>query len=363
MASSDINSIKFANNLIPTSVSDKIGFYSIETIIKRFQNVNLQDLIVLNSTTRFISKTTKYCWSLNYKTLALKCHIAKDSYEKSYIKNHQHEYVSRQMHSLSDEQTELCFYSYGESDMKTFLAINVANKYTFLPLTVYATDSANGIRHDMMLIFDNAKKSCYWFDGKNRDDYFSFNEHTPKNVIDILFLNVIEKLGYTYEASPSWIFKGVLHPYSSIGQLDFALSTAWCYLTLISLDHYGTPIEYIASLDNLSEADRFHLLYNALIHMIIICNYTHTVPKNMQVNLVTDTKINTTKTTITNQSKDESSKQTTDLTSSTNSSKSTDSPKSTNSMPELPKIKEYNELESEPVEIETFTKNENCVLQ
>ena len=340
MSSSDINSIKFDNNLIPPSVSDKIGFYSIETIIKRFQNVNLQDLIVLNSTTRFIPNTTKYCWSLNYKTLSLKCHIAKDSYEKAYIKNHKQEYVSRQLHSMAAEQTELCFYSYGELDMKTFLAINIANKYTFLPLTVYATDSANGIRHDMLLIFDNAKKLCYWFDGKNRDDYFRFNEHAPKNVIDILFLNVVEKLGYTYEASPSWIFKGVLHPYGNIGQLDFALSAAWCYLTIISLEHYNTPIEYIASLDNLSEADRFHLLYNALIHMIIICNYTHTVPKNMQVNFQTDTS----KTNSPNQSK-------------------TNSPKSTNSIPELPKIKEYNQLESEPVEIETFTKNENCLLQ
>ena len=279
-----------ANNtetLVPVTVSRKIGFFSLDEVIKQFKDVSLHEMIRVNSTTTFLSNAKKTCYRLEYATLSFTHAEARDNYTDAIVPGYQDAYLKQQMHSLSGEQKDICLHTYSPRDLQEFLEQNKNNHYTFLPLTVHATDSANGYRHDMLLIFDNRSKLFYWFDGRNREDYLQFGRDVPKGAIDILFVNLADnlKLGYSYEPAPSWMIQGVLQPFASIGQFDFVFSTAWCYLVLLMLDNFDSPTGLLSALDTLSKEDRFHLLYSALQHMIGVYQYHKTVPQNAQVNL------------------------------------------------------------------------------
>lgn len=272
--------------LVPAEYAKLIGFYSIEEIIKKFQGVALQELIKANTQVKFLENVTKNCWQLTYADLKLECAASRDNFNDRIVHKHATGYVKQLMHSISGEQKDLCFYSYSAYDMIRFLEQNKHLKYTYLPITVHATDSANSIRHDMLLIFNNRTKFFYWFDGRNRTDYLQFGKEAPRDSIDILFTLLAEqaKLGYSYEPSQSWQIQDVLQPYPPLGQLDFAFSAALCYMTIMMLDNYDSPMEYLSVLDTLSRTDRFHLMYNSLLHMAGVFKYHTTVPINAQIN-------------------------------------------------------------------------------
>lgn len=291
MATETVQTAPVTGSVIPAKVAQKVGFFPINDVIKNFMNFSLYEIVKNNSGTRFLSNAQKFCYRLDYKTLALSYAEARDNYGDSIVAAHSDAYVKQQMHSISGEQGDLCYYGYSPDHMREFLVQNTHLHYTFMPLTVHAVDSANGVRHDMLLIFDNRTKFVYWFDGRNREDYLSLGQHLPKNVIDVMFINMFGnlKLGYSYEPAPSWQIQGTVHSYGSIGMLDFALSTAWCYNMLLSLDEYDNPTGYLSILDTLSEADRFHLLYCSMLSVIGAAKYHPVVPKTAQIDLMADT--------------------------------------------------------------------------
>lgn len=126
-----------------------------------------------------------YCYTVNYSTLSVECKHALQQYDDITTN-----YINQQPFSLSGEEHDMCYYSYGPDDLKKFLTLNASNKYTFLPMTVYPTDSANGKRHDMIIIFYNINKRFYHFDGRNRDDYMKYSKVANKNIIDILMFYI-----------------------------------------------------------------------------------------------------------------------------------------------------------------------------
>ncbi len=274
------------DTLVPPAVAKKLGFFSLDGIINQFKDVSLHEMIRVNSSTQFLSNGTKTCYRMEYKNLTFSALAARDNYTDAIVGAHRDAYVKQPMHSISGEQQDLCFYTYSPQELVQFLEQNKNNHYTYLPITVHATESANGFRHDMLLIFDNRTKLFYWFDGRNREDYLPFGREIPKNAIDILMVQLADntKVGYSYEPSPSWMIQGVLQPFASIGQFDFVLSTAWCYLVIQMLDGFDSPTGLLSALDTLSKEDRFHLLYNALLHMVGVYRYHKTVPQNAQVN-------------------------------------------------------------------------------
>lgn len=277
---------KNIDTLVPPAVARKLGFFSLDEIINQFRDVSLHEMIRVNSKTTFLPNGTKTCYRMEYKNLTFSALQARDNFTDAVVQAHAGNYVKQQMHSISGEQTDLCFYTYSPQELVQFLEQNKNNHYTFLPMTVHATESANGYRHDMLLIFDNRTRLFYWFDGRNREDYLPFGREIPKNAIDILMINLADntKIGYSYEPSPSWMIQGVLQPFASIGQFDFVFSTAWCYLVLHMMEHFDSPTGLLSALDTLSKEDRFHLLYNALLHLIGVYQYHKTVPQNAQVN-------------------------------------------------------------------------------
>jgi hypothetical protein len=274
------------DSIINPHIAKKFGFFSLDDSIQRFKDISLYEIIQYNTNTVFLDNATKMCYKMEYKTLKFTSVDARDNYTNAIVPAYQEAYVKQPMHSISGEQQDLCFYTYSIKQLVEFLEKNKNNHYTFLPMTVHATESANGYRHDMLLIFDNRTRLFYWFDGRNREDYLPFGRDIPKNAIDILLINLAEntKLGYYYEPSPSWIIQGVLQPFASIEQFDFLFSTAWCYLVIHMLDMYDSPIGLLSALDTLSKENRFHLLYNALLHMLGDYRYHKTIPENAQIN-------------------------------------------------------------------------------
>lgn len=282
----ETQSSKNIDPIIDPQIAKKLGFFSLDPFIQQFKDVSLQEMIRANTEILFLEKVTKTCYRMEYGNLKFSAMEARDNFNSSIIQSHLNSYVKQQMHSLSGEQNDLCFYTYSPTELVQFLEQNKKNHYTFLPMTVHATDSANGYRHDMLLIFDNKTRLFYWFDGRNREDFVPLGNKSPKNAIDILFINMADqiKLGYSYEPSPSWMIQGVLQPIASIGQLDFVLSTTWCYLAVQLMDSFESPTGFLSALDTLSKEDRFNLLYNALLNMICIYKYHKTLPQNVQVN-------------------------------------------------------------------------------
>lgn len=281
------------DSLVPPQVAKKLGFFSLDDIIQQFKDVSLHEMIRVNTNTTFLANGTKTCYRMEYKNLTFTAFEARDNFTDAVVQAHKDAYVKQQMHSISGEQQDLCFYTYSPQQLVQFLEQNKNNHYTFLPITVHATESANGYRHDMLLIFDNRTRLFYWFDGRNREDYLPFGRDIPKNAIDILLINLADntKLGYSYEPSPSWMIQGVLQPFASIGQFDFVFSTAWCYLVIQMMDSFDSPTGLLSALDTLSKEDRFHLLYNALLHMIGVYRYHKTVPQNAQINFYEEKNI------------------------------------------------------------------------
>jgi hypothetical protein len=272
---------------VSTNVARKIGFYPINNSISKFMSYSLYEMICKNTETKFLENAVKYCYRLDYKNLSVVGAEARDNFSDAIVGKHAESYVKQNMFSISGEQNDLCLYTYSPDCIRSFIGKNKHLHYTFMPLTVHATDSANGIRHDMLLIFDNVAKFIYWFDGKNREDYLPIGRSLPRNAIDVMFINMFEqmKLGYSYEPAPSWQIQGTLHPYGSIGLMDFALSMAWCYNIMISLNEYDSPTMYLSNLDTMSEVDRFHMLYNSMLAMLGVDVYHKVVPNNSSIDL------------------------------------------------------------------------------
>ena len=296
-----------------SSLFSKLNATSIAQNIDRFRNNSLQAVLEVNTETKFLDSKTldaKYCYQMSYDTLTFTAKVSLDAFEPTPL-GLRNSYVTQAMHSLSGEQNDLCLYTYHITDLIKFLEKNKHLHYTFLPITVHATESANGYRHDMMLIFDNKTHLFYWFDSGNRLDYLQHGNNIPKNAIDLLFINMAEycKLGYSYEPTPSWMIQGICQPSVFDNQLDFVMSTAWCYLVVLMLngssgsdrldrrsgsdrldennksEEYNSPTEMLSSLDTMSKEDLFHLLYSAAMNLIGSTLYLPTINKNAQVNL------------------------------------------------------------------------------
>ncbi len=281
-----------SNNNISAELAMRFGYHPISQTIADFQHVSLYDIVKKNTTTQFLASCTKYCYCLNYDNLSLSVMQARDNFGENLVSSFADAYVKQQMHSISGEQKDLCLYTYSPLELIEFLELNKHNHYTFLPLTVHAAESANCIRHDMLLIFDNQTKLFYLFDCKNRNDYLQRSSNLPKDVLDVLFINIASVInartnngfGYTYEPSESWELQGTLHPYG-VGSLDFILSTAWCYNIMMALDKYDSPTSYMSILDDIPECDRFHFLYCSMLHLLGVNKYFNSVPLNAQVDL------------------------------------------------------------------------------
>lgn len=279
-----------STSILPLEPTQRIGYFSISDVIKKFRDFSLYEVIRLNSQVQFLANAKKTCYRLNYANLEFTYAEARDNFSDAIVAPFADAYVKQQMHSISGEQKDLCYYTYSPEELQRFLQVNSSLHYTFLPLTVHATDSANGVRHDMLIIFDNRTKLAYWFDGHNRDDYLPFGRELPKNAIDVLLINFFDKvrLGYNYEPSPSWQMQGTLHAYGSIGLLDFVLSTAWCFIAVIYMEYYDNPFCFVSILDTLSEEDRFNLVYRSMLYLTSAARYHSVVPANTQLDLTAE---------------------------------------------------------------------------
>lgn len=269
--------------IIPTM---KVGFYPISQAITDFQNISLYDIVKNNTEVKFLPGGTKYCYRLDYNNLSLVALPARDNYGDNIIREMSDAYIKQQMHSLSGEQKDLCLYTYSPSELVEFVQNNSNLNYTYLPITVHAVESANFIRHDMLLVFDNKTKLFYLFDCKNRNDYLPRSDKLPRDVLDVLFINLasVTNLGYSYEPTESWELQGTLHPYG-VGSLDFILSTAWCYNIMLNLPYFESPTAYMSVLDDMPECDRFHLIYNTMLNLIAVNKYHNSIPVNAQADL------------------------------------------------------------------------------
>jgi len=267
-------------NAILSANIDKLNFVPIESQINKFQYVELHQLITMHTTTQLLD-AKKYCWKMNYKNLCLKslpaCTLATNTLAASTLATNTLAdncklpiYANPKMYSLSGETNDICLYLYSQSDLIKFIELNKKNNYSYLPITIYNIDSANGERHDMLLIFDNKAKYFYCLDGNNTNDYLMLGTDIPKNAIDILFIQLadITKLGYNYEPKLSWQINDVIYPYKLGKKLNSIQSTAWCYITMILLNNFGSIIEYMSMLDTISDIDRFHLLYSSIQTLI-----------------------------------------------------------------------------------------------
>jgi hypothetical protein len=274
---------------ISASVAKKIGYHPIESAIKKFMGYSLYEITKTNSKTKFLQNPTKFCYQLTYSTTSFSFAGARDDY-CGQLKSSTNDYIKQQMHSMSGENKDLCYYTYSPDNLREFLENNKDLHYTFFPITVHATDSANGIRHDMLLIFDNKTKLVYWFDGKNTEGYLQLGSKLS-NTIDTLFIQMFDslKLGYNYEPSPSWQIQSVLVPYPSVGSIDFVFSTAWCYNMLLALEDYDSPTSYLSVLDAMGSANTFHMLYTSMLNMINASIYHESVPLNARLDFVAET--------------------------------------------------------------------------
>ncbi len=242
-----------------------VEFTPIDSLIEKFKHVDLLKLIVKNSKVRFIGNSRKYCYQLVYKN----CEFIHGFSRENYTELKQ-DFVQQKMHSLSGETTDLCYYTYCPNDLKYFLELNKNLQYSYLPITIYPIDSANGVRHDTMLIFDNKNKEFYYFDCKNKNDSIPYASNAPKNYMDILFINMAEvfNLGYAYVAEESWISEGLFQRYGTFGSMDFIMSTAWCLCLINDLNNYDTPLIYATTLTDKPISDRFHYMYCRLMQML-----------------------------------------------------------------------------------------------
>jgi hypothetical protein len=262
---------------LPAEVLNDLGFKSINETIVRFESVSLEDVITANSNMKFIANIEKTCYTLDYATL----NITK---EKIFNQTENAgNYIERPSHSLTGENNMMCLYTYSPDELKRFLDVNKLQKYSFLPITVHAINSASGKRCDMLLIFQNETKQMYWFDSRVHIGYLSVGPNVPRDAIDIMFtiLNSFWNIDYTYNPSESWTVAGLFNPVSSLGKFDFLLTTAWCYLLIKLIPHFSSPIELMAALDSMSREDRFNLIYTATCNMTTRHFYATSINKSL----------------------------------------------------------------------------------
>ena len=279
------------SNLSEKFIAMKIGYHPISKSIADFQHVSLYDIVKSNSKTQFLSGGTKFCYHLNYTTMAFGAASARENYGDNVVQNYKDSYVKQQMHSVSGERNDLCMYTYSPEELKQFLHNNKHNHYTYLPLTIHATESANFIRHDMLIIFDNQQHQFYLFDCKNRNDFLPRSDKLPRDVFDCFLLffqtHPSVNIGYAYQTMESWEPSSTFHPYG-VGSLDFVISTAWCYHLLMSLELYDSPTGYATVIDDMHECDRFHMIYCAMLDLIGVNKYRNSVPLNAQADLTSE---------------------------------------------------------------------------
>ena len=270
---------------LPIDVVKYIKYQPINSDINRLNLVPLSELIA-KLDYQLIHNPTMHCYTVNYATMSVECKHACQIYN-NLSANH----TPQQLFSLSGEERDLCYYSYGPEDLKKFLTLNAHHKYTFLPMTVYPTDSANGKRHDMLIIFDNVHKKFYHFDCRNRDDYMKYAKIADKYIIDVLMF-YIESIAqpYTFESTEEWQNLSVMKPYGTMGSLDFIISTAHCYLQMTMLKYYESPLGLMTILSELDPSDLFHLVYSTVMTIIhhsynkslpssVLIDYTQVTPK------------------------------------------------------------------------------------
>ena len=269
---------------LPTEVLNDLGFKSINETIVRFESVALEDVIVANSNMKFITNIEKTCYTLDYLTLS----ITKD---KIFTQTENAgNYIERPSHSLVGENNVMCLYTYSPEELKRFLDVNKSQKYTFLPITVHAINSASGKRCDMLLIFQNETKQMFWFDSRVHIGYLPVGPNVPRDAIDIMFtiLNSFWNIDYTYNPTESWTVAGLFNPMSSLGKFDFLLTTAWCYLLVKLMPHFSSPIELMAALDSMTQEDRFNLIYTATCNMTTRHFYATSIKKSLTSGLDLD---------------------------------------------------------------------------
>lgn len=259
--------------------------------INHFKSVSLEQIIKFNTKTTFLSVKDKACYKLKYKPVDFSFCKVHDLFVSN---KHKNDFIVEPMHSLSGELDDLCFYSYTPTDFQVFLDTNKHNKYTFLPLTIYGINNPNGYRHDTLLVFNNQSKTFYWINNNNYKDTLQYGHNMIKDAVDVLFTNfsVVMKLGYNYEATSSWVIELSKQLYPSLGDLDFILSTAWCYLTLKLIDNYESPTAFYSVLYELNPTIKFHLLYQLALYLIN-SHYQSQISENMNINLSENKSLST----------------------------------------------------------------------
>jgi hypothetical protein len=279
---------------LPSSLVESLGFRSLSRRLRKFSQVALLEVIKASTKQVFPDMTKKFCYRMDYRTLDFTALNAADNFTDGIIPGLEADYLTQHSHSISGEQKDMCYYTYPPEVLARFLRDNNRAHYTFLPLTTHAPESANGIRHDMLLIFDNREMKFYWFDCQNRTDYLPISPIRPKDTIDTFFtqFGFHGKLGYEYVPSPSWVIRGTLHTYGSIGEFDGPMSTAWCLIMIEALPSYDNPTGFQAVMDLLSEADRFNLMYLGM-QRLLLTSYSRYLPKTSRVNLARQSTVNT----------------------------------------------------------------------
>lgn len=277
-------------SLLPAAVISQLGYFSLDEKINGFKGVTLYELVKSKTNMRFPSEMTKYSYRMEYSNLQFSVFEARDNFSKPIVPAHSTAYTKQHMHSISGETSDLCYYTMSPKQLVDFLEMNKTNKFTYLPVTIHAIDSANGFRHDMLLVFNNNSKLFWLFDCRNRSDFLPKSANYPKDALDVFFVefSTVLKFGYHYEPTESWQFPGTFQPYGNIGDLDFILSTAWCYNLMISLQYFDSPVEYLTVLDNMSLCNRFNLVYLSMLCVLDMPNLQHNkhVPLRSQQDLV-----------------------------------------------------------------------------
>ena len=254
---------------LPKPIIQLLNFSTFNQKFIKLCKTSLYEIIKNNSTTKFLLNSSKTCYSMNYSKMTLEIFESPDIFKDQLVKKqYMKDCVKSHMHSMCGENEYIYLYSFSEDDWRSFLLNNSNEKYVFAPITIHSIESANGLRHDMLLIFSNLDKKMYLFDCKNRMDYLSYTR-LPKNAMDIFFVYLSDqlKLGYTYEPTQSWEIQGILKPFGNFEELNFIMSTAWCYNFMLCLPFYNSPTEYLSVIDGLSEIDRFNLIYRSLINL------------------------------------------------------------------------------------------------
>lgn len=275
------------DNVLPASFLRQLRVSSLKDRVNKLKATGLKDIIRNSSDVKFISNATKHCYRLEYQKLFFTHDKSRDNFTDGIVAEHKGDYAHTPMHSLSGEGKDICLYTYSPMDLVSFLDANKHLKYTFLPITVHPIESANGYRHDMLLIFDNKNKLAYWFDGRNRDDYLQLSSVNYKSIIDTLFVYIFStvNLGYSYETWDSWAIPAVFAPFPTLGEYDFVLSTAWCTMTILILDNYDTPMGFASALDSISREDLAQILFK-LSESLLSSNIDRTIPTTVQKSLI-----------------------------------------------------------------------------